>query len=73
MTGTTEIFTTDGAGGFADQYGFSNRLVQNGDGSYSFTRKADHTRMDFDSTGKAGEGRRQERETRSLVRTPAHC
>ena len=49
--GHTETFTLDEFGGYVPQYGVFDTLVDNGDGTFSLTKR-NHTRYDFDTSGR---------------------
>lgn len=50
--GRIEHYTPRGAGRFDPPEGSRDRLEQNGDGSFSWTRRADRLRFDFDAVGR---------------------
>ena len=49
--GHTETFASDGAGGFLPQYGVSDTLTDNGDGTFTLGKR-DGTRYVFDTDGR---------------------
>lgn len=49
--GKTETWTPDGMGGFTQQYGVFDTLIDNGDGTYTL-QKNDLIRYNFDSAGR---------------------